>query len=105
METPQHTHDCDTCLFLGRCQNLDLYVCVGILDHTVIARYGSDGPQYTSAPVCMLERMHDPQYSTAAGSRAARVLTLAAVRAAERGHLPPVPPDLFAALVWETERL
>jgi hypothetical protein len=26
---PLHTHDCDQCIFLGRCDSADLYVCKG----------------------------------------------------------------------------
>lgn len=53
---PQFTHDCDACTFLGRhhiVQTLvpvDLYVCNQGMLHleTLIARFGSDGPDYTS---------------------------------------------------------
>lgn len=42
VELPQHEHDCDCCIFLGRSENFDLYVHLrGI--KTVIARYGIDG--------------------------------------------------------------
>jgi hypothetical protein len=52
---PQFTHDCTTCTFLGRYVDtttdpeptpVDLYHCTK--GPTVIARYGSEGPQYTS---------------------------------------------------------
>ena len=41
---PQHTHDCDSCTFLGTSANYDLYHCgqEGSMP-TVIARYGEDG--------------------------------------------------------------
>ena len=51
---PQFEHDCEACQFLGRYMdynasmgptNYDLYQCGG---KTVIARFGSDGPEYTS---------------------------------------------------------
>ena len=53
---PRYTHDCDRCIFLGQFKEYDLY----FADHgglapgfvpiqaTVIARYGNDGPEYTS---------------------------------------------------------
>ena len=47
-ETPQYTHDCDSCTFLGRFDDLDLYYCPQAGRPTVIARCGNDGPEYTS---------------------------------------------------------
>jgi len=53
-DTPQFAHDCDKCQFLGRyiCERYgecDLYYCdQGAAVETVVARYGNDGPQYTS---------------------------------------------------------
>lgn len=55
MDFPQFQHDCNKCVFLGRHEShktqkpLDLYVCAreGVID-TVIARYGNDGPEYSS---------------------------------------------------------
>lgn len=55
---PQFKHDCDKCVFLGRFYSgineyekemvsFDLYYCGGSLE-TVIARFGSDGPDYIS---------------------------------------------------------
>lgn len=54
-EQPLFVHDCDKCVFLGRFRskgskedrqycNWDLYVC----GDNVVARYGNDGPEYTS---------------------------------------------------------
>ena len=54
-EERHYTHDCDKCIFLGGwrgkqniedrgLQNYDLYVC----GDNVLARYGSDGPEYIS---------------------------------------------------------
>jgi hypothetical protein len=54
---PLFTHDCDCCRFLGsvndarREQFVDLYVCRG----SVIARFGHDGPEYTSIPTDMAQ--------------------------------------------------
>lgn len=45
--TKQFEHDCD-CVFLGNALEADLYVCVGSMNTTVIARYGDDGPDYIS---------------------------------------------------------
>lgn len=46
MNKPRFRHDCDTCIFLKRYGNHDLYYCPG--EHTVVARYGDDGPDYKS---------------------------------------------------------
>jgi len=44
---PRYQHDCDACVFLGEHKKYDLYFCGGDWP-TVIARYSSDGPDYTS---------------------------------------------------------
>lgn len=51
--SPHHAHDCNACTFLGRHGKYDLYYCrkQGVepdVMATVIARYGSDGPDYQS---------------------------------------------------------
>jgi hypothetical protein len=46
---PQYKHDCNRCVFLGRFKAVDLYFCnQGGSIPTVIARYSSEGPDYTS---------------------------------------------------------
>jgi hypothetical protein len=56
---PRFTHDCKKCVYLGQHGPFDLYACGKPLplDHescadftlaTVIARHGSDGPEYAS---------------------------------------------------------
>ena len=60
---PVHTHDCTSCRFLGRINNHDLYVCAS---GEYSARYGSDGPQYSSlgsftpegSPVSLAKALH-----------------------------------------------
>jgi len=48
-DTPQHKHDCDTCVFLGRFLQYDLYYADhGGAPDTVVARYGSEGHEYIS---------------------------------------------------------
>lgn len=52
-ETPLYEHDCDLCTYLGRFEGpnygkVDLYVHLGGFMPTVIARWGSDGPNYAS---------------------------------------------------------
>jgi len=48
--TPRFEHDCDRCVFLGIEGEHDLYFCVqGDGRPTVVARYGDNGPDYTSA--------------------------------------------------------
>jgi hypothetical protein len=47
---PRWEHDCKRCQYLGTYGSVDMYFCdkqkIGGL--TVVARYGSDGPEYTS---------------------------------------------------------
>ena len=53
---PQWTHDCDSCQFLGSRDEYDIWFCAGsLLGGSVIARYGSDGPDYLSMPVNILK--------------------------------------------------
>lgn len=57
----QYTHDCTICRFLGTVQDagnhpVDLYRCAGVHQDSVIARYGSDGPDYSSMPVLFMEK-------------------------------------------------
>lgn len=51
-----YKHDCDKCTPLGEWRHYDLYICQTDKEYTttVIARYGSDGPQYASFPVDVL---------------------------------------------------
>ena len=55
---PQFTHDCESCTFLGRYDSdrpADLYVCLTSMGGpSLIARYGSEGPDYGSVPASML---------------------------------------------------
>ena len=46
---PIYTHDCDICIYLGSYQlviDYDLYLCEA--GKTLVARWGSEGPQYDS---------------------------------------------------------
>jgi hypothetical protein len=49
---PRYVHDCTDCVYLGEHEHYDLYVCkVRTLMApipTLIARFSSDGPDYTS---------------------------------------------------------
>jgi hypothetical protein len=51
---PRFVHDCTRCLFLGRSEQngipLDIYFCPRCDDGSVIARWSSDGPDYSSGP-------------------------------------------------------
>ena len=49
-EMPKFQHDCRGCTFLGRFNDKDLYFCTqgSTWHHTVIARFGDDGPDYSS---------------------------------------------------------
>ncbi len=62
-ERPQFQHDCDCCHFLGRfiSENgpADLYAHTSGNMPTVIARYGSDGPNYASGSSFSYGRLED----------------------------------------------
>ena len=45
---PRHEHDCSQCTFLGYYNEYDLYFCPQHGVPTVIARFSSHGPDYTS---------------------------------------------------------
>jgi hypothetical protein len=45
---PVFKHDCDKCLFLDHSIGHDLYYCEQYGMETVVARYGNEGPEYTS---------------------------------------------------------
>jgi hypothetical protein len=49
-EKPQFTHDCDICTFLGTFNGADLYHHAES-SPTIIARFSSDGPDYTSGVI------------------------------------------------------
>ena len=45
----RYIHDCDECIPIGQYGDSDLYFCTeGGAGKTVIARYGDEGPEYTS---------------------------------------------------------
>lgn len=63
---PTYEHDCDDCRFLGAHkvdgQTLDLYVCEdGFMGNSLIARFGSEGPEYSSLPVDLIGRAKLPK--------------------------------------------
>lgn len=49
---PHHIHDCSACKFLGAVPGdrgpVDLYVCASARGLTYIARFSSEGPDYSS---------------------------------------------------------
>lgn len=55
---PRYTHDCDSCVFLGRYHNggktFDLYYCRRCDGGSLLARYGSKDSSYMSAPFSVL---------------------------------------------------
>ncbi len=58
---PVFTHDCDDCRYLGTLATpegrTDLYICVGgeEVGPSVIARFGDEGPDYSSMPESMVD--------------------------------------------------
>ena len=79
---PRYTHDCTDCIYMGRLWHLDLYFHPGDGAHptdlTVVARFGSDGPDYESG----------------IGSQSMGVY-VAVQRAVERGYLPASALELY----------
>jgi len=75
------THDCGTCKPLGTWGEFDLYHCPGSFGGSVIARYGSEGPQYASYPVDVFRSAYiaEPQHDTC--SRAGMAAAVAHERA------------------------
>lgn len=49
--SPLFEHDCTCCTFLGTFDERDLYHHGGSFETTLIARWSSDGPDYTSGMV------------------------------------------------------
>lgn len=52
-DKPKFVHDCDKCRFIATIGGLDIYICGEgkPAGPSIIARYGDDGPQYTSMPI------------------------------------------------------
>lgn len=62
-KAPEHEHDCDTCRHLEtifiKGEWRDLYFCDRSDGGTLIARYSSDGPDYSSYPLFIWEPRRD----------------------------------------------
>jgi len=54
----KHTHDCNVCKLVAVTELADWYLCTNtaIGEHTLVGRYGSDGPEYWSCPVDIINR-------------------------------------------------
>lgn len=101
MNTPQYTHDCDQCIWLGHHYgpnshttgpwasedqtpvHTDLYYCPGP-NPGLVARYSSDGPDYTSRRA-IYDRRGLPLWE-----ENSKHINEARKRAAEAGHIPPL---------------
>lgn len=59
----EYIHDCDSCRYLGTAilqgRTWDYYFCKDILEGTIIARYGNDGPEYSSSLIHLVKRDTD----------------------------------------------
>lgn len=51
---PRYTHNCDSCRFLGKYEEFDLYFCPRCDGGTCLARYGNEQDSYRSAPAVIL---------------------------------------------------
>jgi hypothetical protein len=56
---PQHEHDCDDCTFLGRMEEVDLWVCEYSTRATYIARYSSEPSDNASTPAFIVEQLRN----------------------------------------------
>lgn len=54
---PLHKHDCQECTFLGTFNNQDLYTCAQFGEPTYIARWSSNGPDYTSQSKAIYDQL------------------------------------------------
>lgn len=85
---PIYTHDCDCCKFLGHYEydetTYDLYYCNQNGNPTLIARHGSEGPEYISGKsfVGVFEPISE------AGRRAVQELLIEGLESGE-----PIPLD------------
>lgn len=49
---PLYEHDCDNCVYRGTIKERDVYTCNSkLFGMTVIVRYSSDGPDYSSSTI------------------------------------------------------
>lgn len=56
---PNYQHDCDACLLVGKDEKRDFYYCSRCeldMGGTVICRFSSDGPDYASSPVFLVQQ-------------------------------------------------
>lgn len=51
MNQPRFEHDCEECTWIGTFVDHDVYWCPQGGRPTVVARYGNDGPQYSSLDI------------------------------------------------------
>lgn len=56
---PNFAHDCDACILIGKDEKRDFYYCPRCeidMGGTVICRFSSEGSDYTSSPVSLVQR-------------------------------------------------
>lgn len=94
--TPKFKHDCDGCIFLSWVpigpEGHDLYFCPKCDGGSIIARYGDEGSQYSSAPWQIAEQIIDTS-ETNEGSW--QVFKEALREAFARGLIVPKVLDLY----------
>ena len=89
---PNFVHDCAPCVFLGSEAEYDFYYCANAeldMGGSIIARFGSDGPEYASCTVQIIRlRLASAR---AAGDAVPNGPTVRGLRLAEqRGIVAPV---------------
>lgn len=57
---PRFIHDCDRCLFLGKDNDHDYYICIGDYFEatpTLLARFGNEGHEYLSSWISTVQSL------------------------------------------------
>lgn len=98
---PRFTHDCSNCRFIGSDDEHDFYYCLRAeldMGGSVLARYGDEGPEYTSAPVSIARRTREQGWTDLSGKHVPgshpsvqNYPTVKALKRAEAMALIPLP--------------
>lgn len=98
----QFKHDCDACQLVGQDAKHDFYFCARAdtdMGGSVIARYGSDCPNYASAPVSIAKTLrergwqHGERHVPGSDPEVQNSPVVTALRLTEEKGLLPKPPE------------
>lgn len=104
MEAPKFQHDCDRCVFLGRMQECDCYLCPDVrvrgLGPTILVRHSDDASDYGSLLVSLVERDWPTHFRDGVPDLFAEAVMLAR----RQGHTwPPGVPDNLTDWIRSSE--